>query len=596
MSLVPLVVALAFLGLSLQSADPVQLGRQALFEGRLDEAESYFETALARGVPRVFEVYFALGRVYLQRRDFPAAKQAFDRSLERAPRFGPALVGRAQASLFHGDIDAGLADLEAAEAVANPPPEAALLERQLAFYQSRAEPESETELREVLARDLGNANAYLELGARYRLQKEREKASRSLRVARAIDELNPVSFLMLQELDNPERPAPYPELAYDLNTARAALAKGDEATASATARRILGRRPLFVPARLLLIHIAESRSRTLESLLSYHELVEQLPEVPALTMEVARVAQGAGAYGLAECAARRALAAKPAESAGMYLLLASAELSAEKADRAIETCERAIDSGFGTAPIYFTLGEARHQRMELGESIAAFEKAVELDPTAAESIAAFALSSLTTEQYASLRNLLATYVQSHPDSLNTLYSLGVMYARDGETEKARDYFLRANVLAPGQAQIQYNLALVYQQEGKANEAREAMAQFRALKEKEEEQFLEARRIQDLRLRGRDALGRNEFGRAIGIFGGLAATASHEPSDLVGLGEALLGADRREEAREAFEKALSERPNLPEGLSGMARALDSLGEQESADYFRRAAALIRSPCP
>ncbi len=531
MSAVLIVLTLIALSPQTQDPDPVELGRQALFEGRLDEAKSRFETAIAAGVSRVFEVYFALGRVYLEKRDFASAKEAFDRSLERAPRFGPSLLGRARARLFLGEIDPGLADLKAAEAAPNPPPEASILERQLAFYQSREEPASEAELRAVLARDLGNADAYLALGARYRSQKDREKAAVALRVAQAIDDQNPIGFLLLEELNvDPPLPEPYPELAHDLAAARSSLARGDEETASAAARRILARRPLFVPARLVLLQISESRGKTLASLLLYRDLLDQLPEVPALTLEVARVAQRAGAYGLAECTARRALAAKPADPAAVYFLLATAELSAEKSDRAIETCERAIDAGFGTAPIYYTLGEARHQRMDLGESISAFEKAVELDPKAAESIAAFALSSLTTEQYASLRNLLSTYVQSHPDSVNTLYSLGVMHARDGDTDKAVDYFRRANALAPGQSQIQYNLALAYQQEGKADDAREAMERFRALKEQEEKQFLEERTIQDLRLQGRDALGRNDFAKAIGIFGELTSRASHEPSD------------------------------------------------------------------
>jgi tetratricopeptide (TPR) repeat protein len=598
-SLAPFALSLAFplIGVSTQGNDPLQLGRQAFFEGRLDEAQSRFEDALAQGVPRVFEVYFSLGRVYLQKRDFTAAKEAFDHSLARAPRFGPALVGRARASLFLGEIEAALGDLKSAQAVPDPPAEAQVLERQLSFYQSRGEPAPEEELLRVLGQELGNADAYLALGVRYRMRAEKDKAVQSLRVAQAIDDENPVSYLLLRELQaDPSLPEPYPELGYEFQVARAAVANNDEVAAMSRARTILAKRPRFVPARLLLIHVAESRGDSLETLLSYKDLADLLPEVPALVTEIARIAERAGAYGLAECAARRALAAAPPDRPGAYLLLANAQLSGEKADRAIETCERAIDEGLGTAPIYFTLGEARHQRMELSESIAAFEKAVELDPKAAESIAAFALSSLTTEQYASLRKLLSTYVQSHKESINTLYSLGVMYARDGATREALDYFLRANALAPGQAQIQYNLALVYRQEGMLDEARAAMDRFRALKEDEDKAWLEGRRIDDERLRGREALGAKDFGKAIEIFGELAAAPRHEASDFVGLGEGLVGTGRPDDAREAFQKALGEAPHLVEALAGLARALDVLGEKEEAERYRTAAELLGSSCP
>jgi len=587
-----MALALALLAVFAQAADPLQLGRQALAEGRLGEAESHLQSALAANPPRVFQVYFALGRVYLQKRDFVAAREAFTQSLARAPRFGPALLGRARASLFLEEIESGLADLKAAQAVPDPPQEARVLERQLSLYLSRGEPASEAELKRALGQDLGSADAYIGLAARYLATGQHEEALGVLRVAEAIDDQNPVSFLFLKGRARP--PAPYPELYFHLQTARAALEKGDGEAASSLARKILETRPLFVPARLLLIHLAETRAQTLEALMEYQNLSEQLPELAGLANQMARLAYRAGAYRLAECNARRALEAEPADGA-LYYLLANAQLSAGKAEEALQTCRRAIASGVATAPIYFTLGEAHHARMEIGESITAHQRAVELDPQAAENIAAFALSSLTTEQYASLRKLLEEHVQSHPDNINTLYSLGVMYVRDGETEKARAYFNRLEALAPKQAQVYYNLALIYQREGRAEQARQALERFRTLKEEEEKQWLEGHRIHDQRLKGKDALGRSDFGKAIEIFGELAVSPAHEAGDLVSLGQGLLGAGRPEEARESFERALKEAPYQPDALGGMARALDSLGKKEEAERYRAATALLTRSC-
>jgi tetratricopeptide (TPR) repeat protein len=581
------------LAIFLQAAEPLQLARQALFEGRLDEAESQLQEILSRNPPRVFEVYFALGRVHLQKGDYESAREAFAQSLARAPRFGPALLGRARASFFLSDVESGLADLKAAQSVPSPPPEASILEAQVSFYLSQAEPDSEIELKRALGEDLGNADIHLALGARYMKMNEADKARMALRVARSIDDQNPVSFLLVR--DDPPPPL-YPELAFDVQRARAALSKGDFEAASAEARTILSKRPLFVPARLVLLQVAETRGDILDQLLLYEDLAEQIPELPALLTQMARLAQRSGAYGLAECSARQALASGPEDPAGVYLLLASAQLSAEKAEEALETCRRAIAAGVETAPIYFTLGEVHHARMELSLSISAFEKAVALDPQAAENIAAFALSSLTTEQYASLRSLLETHVATHPDNINTLYSLGVMYLRDGDLEKARSCFERLKALAPRQAQVFYNLALVHQREGRPDEAREAMERFDALKEEEERLWLEGRRINDRRLEGKDALARRDFSKAVNVFAELTASSAHETSDFTALGDGLLGAGRPEEARAAFEKALKEAPHSPVALSGMARVLDSLGKKDDAERYRRAAALLERSCP
>jgi tetratricopeptide (TPR) repeat protein len=96
--------------LLLLSQDPLQLGRQALAAGRLDEAETHLQAALAANPPRVFEVHYALGRLYLQKRDYARARESFEACVARAPRFSPAYVGRARAALFLGDIEGGLGE------------------------------------------------------------------------------------------------------------------------------------------------------------------------------------------------------------------------------------------------------------------------------------------------------------------------------------------------------------------------------------------------------------------------------------------------------------------------------------------------------
>jgi tetratricopeptide (TPR) repeat protein len=277
----------------------------------------------------------------------------------------------------------------------------------------------------------------------------------------------------------------------------------------------------------------------------------------------------------------------------MLFLLAESQLAGGRAEEAIATCERAIASGVATAPIYFTLGNALHGRMEIGASIAALRKAVELDPQAAEDIASFALASLTSEDYRSLRALLEAHVATHRDSMNTLYSLGVMSLREGELEKARGYLERVRELAPKDVQAYYNLALLHQRAGREDLAREAMARFQDLKAEEEAAWREGHRLQNLRIRAESA----ELVERIDLLTELVKTRTEEtPSDYALLGEALLAAGRLEEAREAFESSRTQTARDERALDGLSRVSSALGEDGESAAFEEAAALLKRRCP
>ena len=139
-------MASLLLSLALVAQDPLQLGRQALAAGRLDEAEAHLQAALAANPPRVFEVHYALGRLHLQKRDYTRARESFDACLARAPRFSPAYVGRARAALFVEDVEPALADLKIARSFPDAPPEGELLEKDTELYVSRGASASTTPL------------------------------------------------------------------------------------------------------------------------------------------------------------------------------------------------------------------------------------------------------------------------------------------------------------------------------------------------------------------------------------------------------------------------------------------------------------------
>jgi tetratricopeptide (TPR) repeat protein len=324
----------------------------------------------------------------------------------------------------------------------------------------------------------------------------------------------------------------------------------------------------------------------------YDELATRLPPLLELHARGARLALEAEAYELAECSAASALALEPSDPA-LWFLLAQAQLEGGKAKEAIATCERAIASGVATALIYFTLGNALHGRMEIASSIAALQKAVELDPQAAEDIASFALSSLTTEDYRSLRSLLEAHVESHADNVNTLYSLGVMSLREGELEKARGYLERVRELAPRDRQAYYNLALLHQRAGREELAREAMARFQALKAAEDAEWQEGHRLSNLRIRAESA----DLEERIRLLQELVGSRTGEtPDDFVLLGEALLEAGRLEEARHAFENGRTGTARDAAALEGLGRVAAALGDEERSVAHAKAASVLKRRCP
>jgi tetratricopeptide (TPR) repeat protein len=457
--------------------DPRELGREALAEGRLDEAETHFQAALASNPPRVFEVHYALGRLYLQKRDYPRARESFDACLSRAPRFAPALVGRARASLFLEDMEAAVADLTAARSLPDAPAESQLLESDIDLYLSRGAGASPGPIQDPQRERVSAGRR----GPSVRGKNRRRVALFSRRLGHRRSEPDRVPVL---ERARRRSAAALSDASFRVSP-RARCFREERFRGCRGRSRENPRAPSRVRARAA---TPPGIARGGEAVGRCPRSVREAGLGASARLRASRPRQPARApaeaHGLAECHALRALELKPQEPT-MLFLLAESQLGAGDAAEAIATCERAIASGAATAPVYFTLGNALHGRMEIAASIAALRRAVELDPQAAEDIASFALSSLTTEDFRSLRSLLEAHVEEHPRNLNTLYSLGVMSLREGELEKARKYLERVREIAPRDVQAHYNLALLHQRAGREDLARESMARFQELKAEED---------------------------------------------------------------------------------------------------------------
>jgi len=619
---------------SSDGAAHLQLGRLALERGDLDEAEEHLELAADSQVPRVFMAWHLLGRVRLLSNRPADARTSFNYALEKAPRFAPALDGRARASLFLGEVEPALVDLEAAMALQGAPEDAGLLLGEVLILLERDDEartvlqalitarqageeaataaalillaiddqettRQEAELNSAVGRHPELSQAYLALGLRQFRQGERVGAEAPLRIAVEVDDRDPVPGLLLAQASGEGVetiwPEPFPGLGRRFLRASRSLGRGEVETTTRLATEIVARRPHHIPARLLLIEAAQQSDDYWSALAGYEQLLEWLPGVALLQARAAQTAHAMGADDLATCLAKRALSSMP-EDGSLHHLLAAGLAGSGQTEAAIDACRRAIELGVRESSVYQLLGDLYFGRLEVAEAMAAYSQALELDPSTAETLASFVVSSLTTDDYEALKGLLKRHVEAHPDNVNTLYSLGVMSLRDNDLAAAGRYFERLAKVAPTHTQVHYNLGQIYLRAGRQDEGQGAMERFRQLKANEDAEWLVHNQSHALRIDARDAVALGDFGKGVQAYAQLVeqGVATHE--DYLEAGEACLSMGDAAAASAWFERLLEFSPYDRRALEGLAMAASVLERPEVAEEVARRQAILSWPCP
>jgi len=521
-----------------------------------------------------FKLY-QLGRTQLLRGEPAEARESFRRSLARAPRFGPALLGRARASLWLSEPETALADLEASSALPATGRDASLLLAEVLIYLNRPE-EARTALQGLgdeparrllllsleasdrllqieLGRHLDVPEGYLALGVRALRAGNPERAVPLLRIAAAMDGENPVPRLFLPGLETEAD-------RYD------------------------------VPARLVSIREAERRDDRWTAMKEYRQLLEWIPGLPILLVRSAWQALAMGATDLAERLALEAVESLP-DDATVHFLLASVRAAAGRTDEAVASCRKAIELGLREARVYLTLGDLLQEKMQVPEALAAYAEALRLDPAIAERIPSFSLSALLTAEAAEIRARLQGYVESHPASPETLYALGTSSLRAGELGKAKGYFQEMARVAPERSQAFYNLGLVHLRLEEEEASRDAMERFRELKAREDDDFERHNRAHFRRLEAQEAAAEGQAARAVEIYAGLISKGLGEPADFLALGRAWRQAGDPAQAFASFEKALELLPYEAEVLEGLADAAQAVGRDDVAQRCRERLAVL-----
>lgn len=607
------------------------LGRLAFDRGDLAVAAEYLDTASQGRFPRVFSARYYLGKTRILQRDYSAAIAALDAALETAPEFGPALMERGRARLFQSEIEAGLEDLLASLDGAEPPGAAAILAAQVLIDLERYEEAGRIAmalrdrssagdrwyrrsewllsiidrgtntwslLASAMDQDAAAGDLYWAFGEYYR-RLEPTRARSLFRLTLDHDSENPVAWHSLRSLTPPgqtaQLPASMPNLQSALIRAERQWQQGNLQEAGQIAARLLALRPGLVPAHQLAARLAERDGDLWRAAWIHERLLDWLGPIPGFGRRLAAVAQAMGAEDLALCGVEMATVGYPKDGELDYLRGAIA------ADRgatelAIRSLERAQEKGLSDVRLWLRLGELHFEQMDITASIAAYEQAMAADPAAAEAVRSFALSSLTTEQYVALRDLLETHIEQHPGNVNTLYSLGVMSLRDNRLGEAEAYFRRLVEIAPDHRQVHYNLGQVLLRQGQAEAGQQEMARFREIKAAEDREWERHNQAHFRRVEARERVDAGEPDAAIPLYLESVTDGTAELSDFLELAAANLAAGDSVEAVKGYEGVLRSYPYHRDALEGLAAAAAAAGASEALAEAQGKLEILDWPCP
>ncbi len=172
-----------------------------------------------------------------------------------------------------------------------------------------------------------------------------------------------------------------------------------------------------------------------------------------------------------------------------------------------------------------------------------------------------------------------TLDSKYPDALETL---GVLYAKVEQLDKAIELMKRLTKVAPNHIMARTNLSRFYVQKGMILEAEQEQAEARRLSWKAELQAQKtAGRIKDKTPEEETKDREKEIQSRIERY---QKVIELDPKDVLGyfsLGSALMDAKRLQEARSAFEKAISVDPNHSPSYFNLGVVLESLAQAEES---------------
>jgi Flp pilus assembly protein TadD len=275
-----------------------------------------------------------------------------------------------------------------------------------------------------------------------------------------------------------------------LKAGKAALDKGDTATAIRELETVTGADPKLVEARVLLADAYEKANRRDDAISQYQAAL-------LLGYQDAGVGYHLGA--LLVSAGKPADATKPlamgvklnpgmavsftkeisaAVTAG--LAAGNARVSAGQSQAAIEQYQAVLALAPKNASAITNLGAAYYQAGKLDEAIAQYQAALQLTPDDAETHYLLGAAYIQQNQVAKAQSEFQIALKSNPNLAPAYIGLGNAQLLQNDLEGAVSSLTKATQLAPNSPEALYALGKVLMMKGDAAGARKAFQQFLAL--------------------------------------------------------------------------------------------------------------------
>src|SRR5581483_3413106 len=120
---------------------------------------------------------------------------------------------------------------------------------------------------------------------------------------------------------------------------------------------------------------------------------------------------------------------------------------------------------------WFEKGLELEQRgAPLAESVQAYERAVELDPTSAGALVNLGTVYFNARALRDAERNYRTALEADPQYALAHFNLGNLFDEKGERSKALSHYLEALAINPSYADAHYNVALLYQATGETMKA------------------------------------------------------------------------------------------------------------------------------
>ena len=217
-------------------------------------------------------------------------------------------------------------------------------------------------------------------------------------------------------------------------------------------------------------------------------------------------------------------------------------------DKAVADLEKAAQLAPDNNEVLQDLGRLLYKELRLEESLAAFEKAIGLQPTQAETYFEIALVQQGLRRYADAEGNCHRFLETYPDDFRANFLLGVVLRQQGKNEAALRYLLRAESLNPEDPDLATEMADLYMDLGNLVEAKKRLEKKRETP------------AGDLFSFGVIAKNQGEWEEAARYF---RAVLKEEPEngEIWGhLGDVFLQMGRNEEAADAYRTAVEKDPD------------------------------------